>query len=126
MATQNYLVGNLERIATDDISDADTTRLAEAVKTTFLLSMDIGLPLSQRSILNALGVRLRDQLRDLLGEVFEAGAAELRDANAKIKAVNAQLDVAKQNLARVADTIEGIGTLIASLDKLISIVSVIA
>ena len=108
-----------------DVS-ADTTTLAESVKSIFMLSMNGGLPLEHRAILNVLGGRLRDQLRELLGQIFDANTAELVEANGKIEQINAQLEEAKGRLDRIAETIENLGKLIASLDKLISIIGVIA
>lgn len=113
-----------------DLTDADilaqqtvdTTVLAEAVKTTFLLSMAGGVSIERRAILNALGSRMRDQLRTLLNQYFDAGTEALNEANLRIKEVNAQLEQAKRDLDGIANTIEGIGKLVASLDKLISLV----
>lgn len=121
----NYLRAERAMIEASDRS-ADTTTLAEAVKTTFHLSMNGGLSLAKRAQLDALGGKMRNQLRALLGEVFDSGTPALLDANEKIRSVNRQLDEAKTSLDRVADAIEGIGNLIASLDKLLSIVGVVA
>lgn len=126
MPGPTYYATNMRIAAFEEtISTADTTTLAEAVKTAFLLSLDDGLPLSQRAILNALGGKLRDQLRHLLGRVFDSGMEALATANSRIKTVNAELLKAKQQLDGVADAIEGLGKLVASLDTLLALVMVV-
>jgi peptidoglycan hydrolase CwlO-like protein len=125
MSTSNqfYQTTTVELSAFDRAeTTADTTTLAEAVRSTFMLSMDARLSLGQRSVLNVLGGRLRDQLRDLLGQIFDAGTAVLSTANRQIREVNTELTAAKADIDKVADTIESIGKLAASLDKLISLV----
>lgn len=127
VSNQLYLTTNVELSVFDRATTtADTTTLAEAVRTTFMLSMDARVSLAQRSILNILGGKLRDQLRDLLGEIFDPGTEALQSANRDIKTVNTQLSEAKAAIDKIADTIEGLGKLAAGLDKLISLIGTVA
>lgn len=127
VSNQLYLTTNVELSVFDRATTtADTTTLAESVRTTFMLSMDARVSLAQRSILNILGGKLRDQLRDLLGQIFNAGTEALQSANRDIKTVNTQLSEAKADIDKIADTIEGLGKLAAGLDKLISLIGVVA
>lgn len=106
-------------------STADTAQLAELVQTAFLLSLDGRLSTGTRGNLNALGVQLRNQLRELLAQVFEAGTTELVEANKAIDEINADLKVALRDINKVADLIENLGALVASLDKLLGIVGIV-
>jgi hypothetical protein len=102
----------------------DTSALAKTVQDTFLLSMNGDLPEHTQATLNALGQKLRGQLRELLGEVFIAGAEPLTAANAKIGEVNAHIDAAKADINRIADVMQGLGALAGALDKLLALIGV--
>lgn len=99
----------------------DTTALSQIVKDAFLLSMDGRVSEGQQGALNAYGVALRAQLRELLGKIFDADADKLRRANTTITAVNAALKKAKADIDKVADTVEQLGKLVSQLDGLLKI-----
>ena len=103
----------------------DTTKLAEAAKDAFLLSMDGRVSESLQGLLNAHGIALRLQLRDLLGKVFDGNADLLRRANDTIAKVNADLKKAKADIDKVADTVEQLGSLVSQLDVLLKILGVV-
>lgn len=107
-----------------DASTADTTQLAEVVQTVFLLSLDGRLSTGMRGNLNSLGMQLRNQLRELLTQVFEAGTAALVEANDDIDEINANLKKALQDINKTTDLIEDLGALVSSIDKLLGIVGV--
>lgn len=113
-------------LRTSEVDDrvVDTTDLADAIKKAVLLSMDGRVSTGRRGALNALAIRLREQLRVLLVQVFDAGTAELKAANAEIAGANASLDEAASDLDQVVGTIEDLGKLAAALDKLLAIVGV--
>ena len=115
-------------LASPEFSEAgatvDTTQLSEIVKNTFLLSLDGRLSEAERGNLYAKGVTLRDQLRALLGKVFDEGAAELRSANQKITQVNADLQAAKQDINRVAEFVGNLAELVSQLNGLLQIVGI--
>lgn len=102
---------------------ADTTKLAQIVKTTFLLAMDPRPSLGQRAILGSIAKELRERLRMLLSERFKAGTPFLVAANREIVTTNRYLEDEAAKLEKIADTIEQLGKLVAAVDKLVDIIA---
>jgi hypothetical protein len=99
----------------------DTTTLTQLIDACFNLSMDGRLDQQQRSDFLAMGKRLRGSLLNLLSATFDEGTPAVLSANAEISRINNGLKAQAERLNQIAQTVKDIGSLVASLDKLIGI-----
>jgi hypothetical protein len=99
----------------------DTTTLAEVVKQCFEHSTDGRFTPEERARFLTEGKRLRGLLMDLLSAQFTDGTEALVDANAAVRAVNADLKASAEQLARIATTLTNIARLVGTLDKLLNV-----
>lgn len=100
----------------------DTQTLTEIVNLCFHASMDGRFTPAQRGQFLAAGSALREQLRRLVGKVFEAQTPTLRAANKAIADVNAEIKEAIDELDEIAETIELLGALVARLNSLVTLI----
>lgn len=106
-------------------AQVDTNQLTDIVNQCFLASMDGRFTQEQRGQFLAFGAGTREQLRMILGKVFENATTEVNQANSAITAVNKNLKSTIEDLSHIANTIEQLGRLVAVLDALIKMAGMV-
>ncbi|MBU1345578.1 MAG: hypothetical protein KKA16_01355 [Alphaproteobacteria bacterium] len=119
------ILGDLRADKVGADQTVDTGTLAASISTCFRMARDGRYTESQRGAFYANGVVLREQLKVLLGVVFDAGTPELVAANATIKTVNAALAKALADINQAAATIDQLGKLVAQLTRLVELAGVL-
>lgn len=120
------ILGDLraDKVGPDQTVDAAT--LAASISTCFRMARDGRYSESQRGAFYASGVVLREHMKVLLGEVFDAGTPELVEANAAIKTVNAALVKALADINQAAAAIDHLGKLVGQLARLVELAGVLS
>jgi glutaredoxin 2 len=95
--------------------------LTQLTERCFDLSMDGGIPASNRKEFLALGKRLRGCLLNLLTAEFEEGTAAVTNANTMMSDVNEKISKITEVLAHTAQVIAQIGQVVSILDDLLKI-----
>lgn len=119
------LLGDLRADEIADDQTVDGPGLAAAVSVCFRVARDGRYSEAERGAFYANGVMLREQMKVLLGDIFDEGTDDLVQANAMIKTVNAELGATLADINRAADTIEQLGALVAQLTKLVELAGVL-
>jgi glutaredoxin 2 len=102
----------------------DCTILTQLTEHCFDLSMDAGVPASERKEFLALGKRLRGSLLNLLTAEFEEGTAAVTNANTMMNDANEIISNIAQVLAHTAQVIAQIGEVVSTLDDLLKIATI--
>lgn len=119
------LLGDLRADEIADDQTVDGPGLAVAVSVCFRMARDGRYSAEARAAFYDNGVMLREQMKVLLGDVFDEGTDDLVQANAQIKTVNAELAATLADINRAAATIGQLGALVAQLTKLVELVGVV-
>ena len=98
----------------------DTVKLAGIVKDCFAKAIDDRFGDEDQNSFLLKGKRLRAQLMDLLSAQFDAGSAPLKEANAELSDVDDKLSDDADVLAHTVAVLGEIGTLVNTLDNLMS------
>ena len=99
----------------------DTTTLSDVISKCFDQATDGRYTDEQQTAFLADGKRLRGLLMNLLSAQFNDGTQRVVDANASVKAVNAQLTASAANLAATSQMLSDIANLVGTLDGLLNI-----
>ncbi|HMI50846.1 MAG TPA: hypothetical protein VK525_04990 [Candidatus Saccharimonadales bacterium] len=99
----------------------DTTTLSDIIIQCFDYSMDGRFSPTQRSAFLVDGKRLRGLLLNLLSARFAEGTQAVLDANKQLTRINEELANSAETLAHTAEVLGGVATLVANLDKLLSL-----
>ena len=107
--------------ASDDRIDAES--LTRNINQCFNLSMDSDVLEEQQTEFLAAGKRLRGYLLNLISARFERRTAELAAANRGIQATNSALEADLTKLKNAQAAIRKLGSLVAALDKALTVAS---
>jgi hypothetical protein len=99
----------------------DNKTLLDNVERALQLAVDPDLTKAQRKQYRAQGMELRARLVTLLSLEFADGTQQVRDANGKIKEVNALLKQKLKDLQGVAKTVKALGDLVGVVDDLLKL-----